>query len=203
MSHSHGGGNPNPHVIKQGADFNEMLGLAYSPTNWPDTSGWTATYVVYPNGDASQPPALTLTSGSGITLGMQGEVIATTTLSGSAAEGATTVSLTSATGVVEGATIVIELDDGSLGVDTIADLAGTTVTLGGKLADPATSGNTVTVYDPDWAVTNVYIHMSKAATGLLSDWGVGLYQLDLLDAFGHVQARVEGTCCLERGYVHG
>lgn len=220
MSHSHSGGNPDPHVIIQGANWDKMLGAAYSPTNWIDTATWTATYVVFPHGDSSQAPAIALgTSGgmlieyddgadsttttAGITLGIQGEDLATTTLSGTAAEGASTVTVTSATGFAVGQVIVIELDDGSVQVDTITDVAGTTITLASTLVDPATSGNDVTVYDPDWALANIYLHLSKTATAALTDWGVGRYRFDLIDPFGHVQLTRSGTCCLDRGYGHG
>lgn len=221
MSHSHSGGNPWPHVITQGADWNEMILASYSPTNTIDTSGWTATYVVlvtladgtdqvvlalgtsagmvieYNDGDDS-----TVTTG-GITLGLNGDVVDTTTLDASAAEGASTVTLADASDAAVGQTIAIELDDGSIHLDTITDVVGSVVTLGGKLSDPATSGNDVTLYDADWAVTNVYLHLSKAATKGLSDWGIGRYRLDLIDPFGHVQLTLSGTCCLDRGYGHG
>lgn len=221
MSHSHDGGNPWPHVITQGADWNEMILASYSPTNTIDTSGWTATYVVLhtlANGTdavalalgtsagmviSTNDGATTTTTASGITLGLSGEVDATTTLSASAAEGATTVTLTSATGVAIGKTIAIWLDDGSVYLNTISNVVGTTITLPSPLVDPAASANAVTLYDADWAVTNVYLHLSKAATKALSDWGIGRYRLDLIDPFGHVQLTLEGTCCLDRGYGHG
>lgn len=221
MSHSHSGGSAWPHVITQGADWNEMLGIGYSPTNWPDVSTWTATYVVLhtlANGTdavalalgtsagmviSTNDGATTTTTASGITLGLSGEVDATTTLSASAAEGASTVTLTSATNVAIGKTIAIWLDDGSIHLTTITNVVGTTITLPSPLVDPAASGNVVKVYDPDWAVTNIYLHLSKAATKALSDWGVGRYRLDLIDPFGHVQLTLEGTCCLDRGYGHG
>ena len=221
MSHSHSGGNPWPHVITQGADWNEMILVSYSPTNTIDTSTWTATYVVLrtlANGTDAVALALgttagmvievndgatTTTTASGITLGLSGEEDADTTLGASAAEGASTVTVTSATGFATGKTIAIWLDDDSVYLNTITNVVGSTVTLPGPLDDPAASGNAVKVYDPDWAVTNIYLHLSKAATKALSNWGVGRYRLDLIDPFGHVQLTLEGTCCLDRGYGHG
>lgn len=50
---------------------------------------------------------------------------------------------------------------------------------------------------------NVLITLPSAQTSALAPWGRGVYNLDIIDPFGHVQYRVRGTVVLEEGSKHG
>ena len=221
-THSHQGGNPDPHVIEQGADFSLLRAVYYDDamTSMPDLATWTATYVVFPDRDPSQAPvvklgtsagmtvryndgASTTTTTTGVTLGVNGVGPVSTTVLAAVADGATTISVTSATGLAIGDTLVIWLDDGTLHVTSIANLAGTTVTLATALGGAAASGKTVRRFDPAWFVHNIELHLPAATTRSLTDWGTGLYQIHLIDPFGRTQRVMDGTCCLERGHGNG
>lgn len=69
-----------------------------------------------------------------------------TTLASAAANGASSVSISSATGVATGYNIGIVLDGGSIFWTTVSNLVSTTVTLGSPLTDSASAGNAVYVY---------------------------------------------------------
>lgn len=70
-----------------------------------------------------------------------------TTLSADAADGASTISVTSATGIATTYYIGVQLDDGTLHWTTVNGApSGTTVTLTAVLTDSASSGNLVVVY---------------------------------------------------------
>jgi hypothetical protein len=193
-----------PHRIRRGEDWYLARGIWYDEAAalMPDLSAWTATYTVWPNADPSQPAVIDLAVGSGITLGISGDLQATTTLASGAAEDASTVTLASATGVTTGDVIAVTLTDGDLFVTTITNLAGTVVTLAKPLPEAAASGNVVRVFSPEHAVTNVLLFLGHAATSALSPWGRGLYNLDLIDPFGHVLPLLAGLCILEEGRGH-
>lgn len=222
MSHSHTGSNPDPHVIGQGEDVYILRAVYYdtAQTNMPDLSTYTATYAVFAGGDTSTLPVIALgtTAGmtvsyndgasttlttAGITLGLNGADEVATTLSGAAAEGASVVAVTSGTGMAIGDWFTVALDDGSIHVTTIAGIVGGTVTLTTALGGAAASTNVVKAYNPDYALHNIEIWLTSSTTKVLTDWGVGQYQLDLIDPFGHVQRIMTGTCCLDRGQGHG
>lgn len=222
MSHSHTGGNPDPHIITQGEDVYILRAVYYdtAQTNMPDLSTYTATYAVFAGGDTSTLPVIALgtTAGmtvsyndgasttpttAGITLGLNGADEVATTLSGAAVEGASTVTVTSATGLAIDDWFTVVLDDGSIHVTTIAGLASTTVTLTTALGGPAASGNVVKAFNPDYALHNIEIWLTSSTTRNLADWGVGQYQIDLIDTFSHAQRVMTGTCCLDGGHGHG
>lgn len=71
--------------------------------------------------------------------------LTTTTLSANAASDATSVTVTSATGIVSGNSIGVALDDGTVHWTYVSSVTGTTVTLGTALYGAAASGNTVYV----------------------------------------------------------
>lgn len=222
MSHSHGGGNPDPHIIEQGADL-YIMRAAYSDdaaTVMPGMDDWTGTYVVFPYGDTTQEPVIALgtsagmtiaynngtestTTTSGVTLGLSGGNEVATTLSANAAKGASTVTVTSATGLAIGQHFTVVRNDGAIHVTSIANLAGTTVTLATALTGAADSGKVVKAFDSQWMLSNILIYLDDAVTTDLVDWGRGKYQLTLYDGFGHTQFRMNGTCCLEGGNGHG
>jgi len=69
-----------------------------------------------------------------------------TTTSAAASDGATSISVTSATGFVVGYYIGVEVDDGSIHLTTIASISSTTIGLTAAIDDDAASGNNVYVY---------------------------------------------------------
>lgn len=87
---------------------------------------------------------------------------ATTTLSASVANGASSVTLTSATGISTGDNIGIELDSGSIHWTT-ATMSGSTATLGAVLTGAAASGNRVFAY------TTKAMRPLDIETGLIRD----------------------------------
>ncbi len=75
------------------------------------------------------------------------EIITETTLSADAADGASTISVTSATGIATTYNIGVQVDDGTIHWTTVNGApSGTTVTLTTALDDSATSGAVVLVY---------------------------------------------------------
>lgn len=50
---------------------------------------------------------------------------------------------------------------------------------------------------------NCYIGLTSSVTSSLGPWGVGVYNLDIIDPYGHVQYRVRGAMSLEEGAKHG
>ena len=86
-----------------------------------------------------------------------------TTLSASASDGATTITVTSATGISTGYYIGVEMDDDTMHWTTVNGApSGTTVTLTAAIDDDAASGNYVYVYQTKLArpvrVVDSYIH---------------------------------------------
>jgi len=69
-----------------------------------------------------------------------------TTLSAAATSGASTITVTSSTGMSVSDNIGIELDDGTRQWTTISSISTTTITLATTLTDDAASGNTVFTY---------------------------------------------------------
>jgi hypothetical protein len=69
-----------------------------------------------------------------------------TTLSAAASDGATSITVTSATGFTVGYNIGVIVDDGSVHWTTISSVSGTTIGLTAALDDDAASGNNVYVY---------------------------------------------------------
>jgi hypothetical protein len=74
------------------------------------------------------------------------ETLVQTTLSASALTSATTIVVTSASGMTIGDVIGIEQDDDTIKYTTISNIASTTITLLSALTDAATSGNYVYTY---------------------------------------------------------
>lgn len=90
-----------------------------------------------------------------------------TTLSAAATDGATTISVTSATGITNAYYIGIEMDDDSMHWTTVNGApSGTTVTLTAAIDDDAASGNYVYVYQTKLVrpirVIDAYIHQQEA-----------------------------------------
>lgn len=54
----------------------------------------------------------------------------------------------------------------------------------------------------DMSAYTAYVEIPKAVTSSMTDWGIGHFDLDLIDPFGHVQARAHGECVLEEGTKH-
>lgn len=50
---------------------------------------------------------------------------------------------------------------------------------------------------------NAYMALVSSLTSSLIPWGIGSYNLDIIDPFGHVQYRVAGIIKLEEGTRHG
>lgn len=50
---------------------------------------------------------------------------------------------------------------------------------------------------------NVYVELPKELTKTMTDWGIGHFDLDVLDPFGHAQYRVHDEIVLEEGTTHG
>lgn len=50
---------------------------------------------------------------------------------------------------------------------------------------------------------NAYLALPSSITSNLIPWGIGSYNLDIIDPFGHVQYRVAGLIKLEEGTRHG
>lgn len=55
----------------------------------------------------------------------------------------------------------------------------------------------------DFGQYNVLLTLTSALTSTLQPWGRGVYFLDIIDPYGHVQYRVRGTVALEEGTKHG
>lgn len=83
----------------------------------------------------------------GNSLGNATEEFAETTTSAAAVTGANTIVVASATGIVAGYFIGIELDDGTAQWTTVVSVLGTTVTLTDVLTDDVASGNQVKSYE--------------------------------------------------------
>lgn len=49
---------------------------------------------------------------------------------------------------------------------------------------------------------NVYVELPKEITKTMNDWGIGHFDLDVLDPFGHAQYRVHDEIVLEEGTTH-
>jgi hypothetical protein len=77
----------------------------------------------------------------------QTNTLITTTLSADADSGATSVTLTSVTGISIGYYIGIELDDNSIFFTTVSNISGYVVTIADAITDSATSGNSVYSYE--------------------------------------------------------
>lgn len=199
------------HRIPEGLDWYLARAIWYGtdpntpPTLMPDLSGWTATYTVFPAGDTNETPVIGGDSGvtPTITLGIGGDQQAVTTLNGAVVEEASTVTLTSATGVSDGDQIAIFLDNDMIHVTTVDGApSGAVVTLADALPDPAASGNAVKVYSPEFAIHNILIHLGHAVTSALEAWGQGTYNLDLIDPLGRPSLRFDGDALLAEGADH-
>lgn len=220
MLHTNVPNNPYPHTIVQGTDWDEMFLSGYSLNNVPDIYNWSATYVVFPNLDPSQEPVIALGTSagmtityandtestvttSGITLGVQGTLVNTTTANGAKAQGTSVVTVANTTNLAVGRLMAIVLSDTTIHLDSVSALAGSNATISTPLSDAVLNGADVKVFDERWSLTNVALHLGKSITEGLTSWGVGLYRFDLMDTFGHTQLSFSGTCCLQRGYGHG
>jgi len=70
---------------------------------------------------------------------------------------------------------------------------------------PTTIGNTVVDATVTWraettdaTVANVYIQIAASVTANLTDWGRGVYNLEVTDLFNHSWLFVDGVCRLRR-----
>lgn len=48
----------------------------------------------------------------------------------------------------------------------------------------------------------IFLYLTQAITSAMQPWGVGIYNLDIIDGFGHPQLRFEGAISLEEGTKH-
>ena len=49
---------------------------------------------------------------------------------------------------------------------------------------------------------NGYVELPKEITSAMSDWGIGHFDFDFIDPFGHVQLRYHDEIVLEEGTTH-
>lgn len=193
-------------TIQQGIEWYWAEATYYlaPASTMPDLSTWTATFTVYPHGDTTLTPVISLATGSGITLGVSGADKIETELDAAANAGESLIILDDGTGVTVGRHICIELDDGSIFVTTVTDASDPTAPgLQLPLPRDAALGADVTHFADTHMVSNILVHLSHTATSLLTPWGQGLYNLDLIDDFGRPFVRYAGLCCLEEGRPHG
>ena len=54
----------------------------------------------------------------------------------------------------------------------------------------------------EWSY-NGYVEFTKELTAAMVDWGVGHFDFDFIDPFGHGQVRFQGEIVLEEGTTHG
>lgn len=66
------------------------------------------------------------------------------------------------------------------------------------LGQSVVNGVTLTCKRDDSIVSNVRIVVPVATTAALVDWGVGVYDLELINPFGHVTRLLHGSCQLSR-----
>jgi hypothetical protein len=66
------------------------------------------------------------------------------------------------------------------------------------LGQSVVNGVTLTCKRDDSIVSNVRIVVPVAITAALVDWGVGVYDLELINPFGHVTRLLYGSCVLSR-----
>ena len=66
------------------------------------------------------------------------------------------------------------------------------------LGQSVLSGVTLTCKRDDSIVSNLRISVPVAVTVALVDWGVGVYDLELINPFGHVTRLLHGSCQLSR-----
>lgn len=69
------------------------------------------------------------------------------------------------------------------------------VTLGDDVSDGSVEWTCV---ETDKLVCNVYVHIPIAVTEALTDWGRGVYDIEVLDDFGHSWLSVDGVARLRR-----
>ena len=67
------------------------------------------------------------------------------------------------------------------------------------LALTVTDGTVVwTAVANDDTLMNLYIYIPDGVTEALTDWGKGVYSLNLIDSFGHTERLYQGICRLSR-----
>jgi len=49
----------------------------------------------------------------------------------------------------------------------------------------------------------ILLYLTQAQTSALTPWGRGVYNLDIIDPYGHPQLRLQGVITLEEGTRHG
>ena len=45
----------------------------------------------------------------------------------------------------------------------------------------------------------IYLYLTQSITSAMQPWGIGIYNLDIIDEFGHPQVRIQGKIMLEEG----
>lgn len=55
----------------------------------------------------------------------------------------------------------------------------------------------------DFGEYSVLLYLTQQQTSVLEPWGRGVYNLDIIDPFGHPQLRIRGVMQLEEGAHHG
>lgn len=224
MSHSH---LPDPRnrvdmVIREGTTWEWVALLDFGGLHLPqpDLSTYTGTYTVFPDLNTEDEPVICLGTSAGmsvtyntgeatkltttgVTLGLFGYDEIETKLDSGAGKGDGVLTLDDATGVAAGRHIAVWLDTGEIHISSVASVDGSDVTLTTPLSGDAASANVVKHWDGEWMLCNVLLSLSSTATKALTPWGQGLYQIDIIDDFGHVlPLDISGICCLERGGGH-
>lgn len=76
----------------------------------------------------------------------------------------------------------------------------------GPVVFHATSGDGAVelgLFDSDeFGQYGILLYLTQAQTSGMQPWGRGVYNLDILDGFGHPQLRIRGTIVLEEGTKH-
>lgn len=83
---------------------------------------------------------------------------------------------------------------------TVAGTSGSSAPAYSTTLNATFSDGTVTwtVKKADTAASNVRITLAPTDTTPLTDWGLGIWDLELVDAYGHVKRIFEGSCVLSR-----
>jgi hypothetical protein len=54
----------------------------------------------------------------------------------------------------------------------------------------------------EFGLYGILLYLTQAQTSALDPWGRGVYNLDVIDPYGHPQLRIQGVITLEEGTKH-